>query len=42
MITNVIKNSSINTKVHAKMRGTLNNADYDRLVNMRSVPEAAE
>lgn len=42
MISGVIKNSAINAKVHAKLRGTLKKEDYEKLVTMRSVPEAAE
>ena len=42
MISQVIGNSSINTKMHAKLRGTLRREDYDKMVNMKSVPEAAE
>ncbi len=42
MISGVIKNSAINAKVHAKLRGTLKAEDYEKLVTMRSVPEAAE
>lgn len=42
MIGSVIKNSSVNTKVHAKMRGMLKNADYEKMVGMKSVPKIAE
>ncbi len=42
MIGSVIRNSSINTKMHAKMRGTLTEHDYERLTEMKSVPEVAE
>lgn len=42
MISQVIINSSVNTKMHAMLRGTLKPGDYDKMVNMKSVPEAAE
>ncbi len=42
MIGEIISNSAINAKMHAKMRNLLKTEDYDKMICMRSVSEIAE
>lgn len=42
MIGEIISNSAINAKIHAKMKNTLKAGDFERIVHMRSVAEIAE
>jgi V/A-type H+-transporting ATPase subunit C len=42
MIGEIISNSAINAKIHAKMRSNLKAEDYNCIVNMKSVAEIAE
>ncbi len=42
MIKDIIQNSSMNAKMHSKMRGILKDKEYERLIVMKSVPQVAE